>query len=307
HEWLTRPALKTGLGSISVETIANVALNRSKRAIAQALDEYVSEEINLRPYVQSAWNAVQEPVLLDEQYQMWTKTTPLSISMTPIQTVGNAIQAKIAIECMNDVTFGKEPSFRPNSVLPGLTLVDDVPDEFTMQFAAEVPFPEAERLAREAMTGQTFESGKNKVKIEDVRLWGSDDKVVVNTRLSGSINGDIYFIGKPEFNPADNSLEVKDLDFHVDTKNTLLRSASWLFKGPIRKKMAAAMTFPLAGNIGAVRSSAQQALTNYEIQPCILLNGTLDSIGGQQVRVTPAGIRADLYSKGKVGIDVKGL
>jgi hypothetical protein len=65
--------------------------------------------------------------------------------------------------------------------------------------------------------------------------------------------------------------------------------------------MAAAMTFPLAGNIGAVRSSAQQALTNYEIQPGILLNGTLDSIGVQQVRVTPAGIRADLYSKGKSG------
>ena len=151
HEWMTRPVLKTGLGSISVETIANVALNRSKRAIAQALDEYVSEEINLRPYIQSAWNAIQEPVLLDEQYQMWTKTTPVSISMTPIQTVGNAIQAKIAIECLNDVTFGKEPVFRPNSVLPGLTLVDDVPEEFMMQFAAEVPFSEAERLAREAM------------------------------------------------------------------------------------------------------------------------------------------------------------
>lgn len=307
HEWLARPVLKTGLGSISVETIANVALNRSKRAIAQALDEYVSEEINLRPYVQSAWNAIQDPVLLDEQYQMWTKTTPLSISMTPIQTVGNAIQAKIAIECMNDVTFGKEPGFRANTVLPELTLIDDVPDEFTMQFAAEVPFPEAERLARAAMAGQTFESGKKNVKIEDVRLWGSDDRVVVNTRLSGSFNGEIYFIGKPEFNAMDNSLEVKDLDFHVDTKNTLLRSASWLFKGPIRKKMAAAMTFPLAENIGAVRSSAQESLTNYEIQPGILLNGKLDSVGVQRVRVTPAGIRADLFSKGKVGVDVKGL
>lgn len=307
HEWMTRPVLKTGLGSISVETIANVALNRSKRAIAQALDEYVSEEINLRPYIQSAWNAIQEPVLLDEQYQMWTKTTPVSISMTPIQTVGNAIQAKIAIECLNDVTFGKEPVFRPNSVLPGLTLVDDVPEEFMMQFAAEVPFSEAERLAREAMAGQTFESGKKKVKIEDVRLWGSDDRVVVNTRLSGSFNGEIYFIGKPQFNAMDNAVEVKDLDFHVDTKNTLLRSASWLFKGPIRKKMAAAMTFPLAENIGAVRSSAQEALTNYEIQPGILLNGRLDSVGVQQVRVTPAGIRADLFSKGKVGVDVKGL
>jgi hypothetical protein len=290
-----------------VETIANAALNRSKRSLAQALDQYVAEEINLRPYVQSAWNAIQEPVLLDEQYRMWTKTTPVSISMTPIQTDGNAIQAKIAIQCMNDVTFGKEPAFRANSALPALTLVDDVPNEFMMQFAAEVPFPEAEQLARESMVGQVFESGSKKVKVEDVRLWGSNDKVVVNTRLSGSFNGEIYFIGKPEFNALDNTIEVRDLDFHVDTRNTLLRSASWLFKGTIKKKMASAMSFPLADNIGAVRSSAQEALTNYEIQPGIILNGLLDSVGVQQVRVTPAGIRTDLFSKGKVSVDVKGL
>jgi hypothetical protein len=307
HEWIARPVLKTGLGSISVETIANAALNRSKRSLAQALDQYVAEEINLRPYVQSAWNAIQEPVLLDEQYRMWTKTTPVSISMTPIQTDGNAIQAKIAIQCMNDVTFGKEPAFRANSALPALTLVDDVPNEFMMQFAAEVPFPEAEQLARESMVGQVFESGSKKVKVEDVRLWGSNDKVVVNTRLSGSFNGEIYFIGKPEFNALDNTIEVRDLDFHVDTRNTLLRSASWLFKGTIKKKMASAMSFPLADNIGAVRSSAQEALTNYEIQPGIILNGLLDSVGVQQVRVTPAGIRTDLFSKGKVSVDVKGL
>jgi hypothetical protein len=75
---------------------------------------------------------------------------------------------------------------------------------------------------------------------------------VVNTRLSGSFNGEIYFIGKPEFNALDNTIEVRDLDFHVDTRNTLLRSASWLFKGTIKKKMASAMSFPLADNIGAV-------------------------------------------------------
>jgi hypothetical protein len=71
--------------------------------------------------------------------------------------------------------------------------------------------------------------------------------------------------------------------------------------------MASAMSFPLADNIGAVRSSAQEALTNYEIQPGIILNGLLDSVGVQQVRVTPAGIRTDLFSKGKISVDVKGL
>lgn len=307
HEWLKKPVLKTGIGDISVETIANIALNRSKKTLSQALDQYVAQQINLRPYVQSAWNAIQAPILLDSSYQMWTKTTPTSIGMTPITTYGNSIRAKIAVECINDVTFGQKPSFRRDSYLPDLNLISDAPDDFMMQFATDVPFAEAERLAKNMMVGQVFESGKKKVKVEDILLWGNNDKIVVNTRLSGAFNGNIYFIGKPEFNAKKNMVEIKDLDYHVDTRNFLMRSASWLFQGPIKKKMASAMSFPLEENVKYIKTSAQESLTNYMIQPGVLLNGTLDSVSVQDVHVTPTGIRVDLFSKGKVSVDVKGL
>ncbi|MBL7828449.1 MAG: DUF4403 family protein [Saprospiraceae bacterium] len=307
HEWLKNPVLKTGIGDISVETIANMALNRSKKTLAQALDQYVAQQINLRPYVQAAWTAIQAPILLDSAYQMWTKTTPTSIGMTPITTYGNSIRAKIAVECINDVTFGQKPSFRRDSYLPNLNLITEAPDDFMMQFATDVPFAEAERLAKNMMVGQVFESGKKKVKVEDIMLWGNNDKVVVNTRLSGSFNGNIYFIGKPEFNAKRNLVEVKDLDYHLDTKSFLLRSASWLFQGPIKKKMASAMSFPLEENVNYIKTSAQSSLSNYVIQPGVILNGTIDSVSVQDVHVTPKGIRVDLFSKGKVNVDVKGL
>lgn len=306
HEWLSRPVLKTGIGDISVEAIANLILNRSKRSLSESLDAYVVQQIDIRPYVQEAWEAIQQPILLDETYRMWSKTTPLSIGITPITTYGNVLRCKIAIACLNDVSFGEKPFFRENSTLPGLQLLDEASDDFNMRFATDIPFAEAERLAKNMMVGQVFESGKKKVKVEDLRLWGSNDKVVVNTRLSGSFNGQIYFIGRPEFNPVKNQIEIKDLDFQVDTRNLLLRSASWIFQGTIKRKMVQSMTFPLEEQLTAVKSAVQTSLLNYTIQPGVTLYGILDTVAVQDTRVTPAGIRVNLFSTGKVNVDVSG-
>ena len=307
HEWIVSPYLKTGLGNLSVETLANLGLNRSKKTLSQTLDQYVKQQISLRPYVQEAWNALQEPVLLDSLYEMWVKTTPTGIAMTPITTYNNAIRAKIAVDCLNDVSFGKKPAFRENSTLPNLRLIEDAPDDYQVRIATDVPFPEAERLAKNMMVGQVFESGKKKVKVEDIQLWGSNDKVVVNSKLSGSFNGNIYFIGRPEFNAQKNQIEVKDLDFHVDTKSFLLRSASWIFQGTIKNQMKKAMTFPMEENIRELKASVQESLNYYEIQPGIVLTGTVDSVTVENTRVTPTSIRVNLFSKGKVNLDVKGL
>jgi len=307
HEWLRKPVLKTGIGDISVETIANLALNRSKRTLSKTLDQFVSQQISIRPYVQEAWEAIQQPMLIDETYRMWSKTTPLSIGLTPITTYNNALQTKIAVECLNDVSFGEKPSFRENSSLPSLKYLDEAPDDFQMRFATEIPFPEAERMAKNMMVGMVFESGKKKVKVEDIQLWGNNDRVVVNTKLSGAFNGQIYFIGRPQFNALKNQIEVKDLDYHMDTKSYLLRSASWIFQGPIKKMMAQSMTFPLESQITEMKTAVQQSLTNYQIHPGVMLHGILDSVAVQDTRVTPKGIQVNLISTGKVNVDVKGL
>lgn len=307
HEWLAKPKLKTGIGSINIETLANMALNRSKKTLSQSLDRMVSQQFTLKPYVQEVWTALQEPILLDSLYRMWVKTTPTGIAMTPITTYGDVIRAKIAVECLNDVTFGEKPWFRENSSLPNLRYIDEAPDEFQVRVATDVPFPEAERMAKNTMVGQVFESGKNKVKVEDIQLWGNNDRLVVNSKLSGSFNGNIYFIGRPEFNPQKNQIEVKDLDFHVDTRNLLHRTASWLFQGTIKNQMKKAMTFPLEEDFRELKASVQQSLDRYELSPGVLLTGTLDSVTVENTKITPTSIRVNLFSKGKVNVDVKGF
>lgn len=309
HEWLASPYLKTGLGNLNIESLANVALNRSKKELASTIDRIVSQQLNLRPYVQEVWSAIQQPTLLSEEYRMWVKTTPVSISITPINTDWNNIKAKIIIECLNDVSFGEKPLFRENTELPPLrVLADDAaPEEFQLRVAVDVPYPEAERMTKTMMVGQVMESGKKKVKVEDIQLWGNNDRLVVNAKLSGSFNGNIYFIAKPVFNPQKNQIEVQDLDFHVDTRNFLLKSASWLFSGPIKKRMKDNMTFPLTENVSAIRQEIQNTLNHYELQPGVTLSGKVDTLAVENTRLLPAGIQVTLFSKGSVTVDVKGL
>jgi hypothetical protein len=71
--------------------------------------------------------------------------------------------------------------------------------------------------------------------------------------------------------------------------------------------MMQSMVFPLESQITELKSSVQQTLYNYEIQPGVVLHGNLDSLAVLDTRVTPTGIRVDLISTGKVNVDVKGL
>ncbi|MEQ1747153.1 MAG: DUF4403 family protein [Saprospiraceae bacterium] len=307
HEWLSKPVLKTGLGDLNIESLANLMLNRSKTSLSQSLDRIVSQQFSLKPFVQTAWASLQDPVLLHEQYQMWIKTTPVAIGITPLLADGNNLRAKVSVECHNDVTFGEKPAFRANSSLPNLRKLDDAPDEFQMRIATDVPFAEAERLARASMIGQVFESGNKKVVVDDLKLWGNNDRLVANAKLSGSFNGNIFFIGKPVMNPEKNRIEVGDLDFHLETRNFLHKTAAWMFAGTIKKRMTESMNFPLDRNIAEVRTAVQEKLRRYEIKPGITLTGNVDSLTVDKTRVTPSGIRVELFSKGKVNMAVKGL
>jgi Domain of unknown function (DUF4403) len=307
HEWIKKPVLKTGIGDLGIESIANIVLNRSKQDLAKSIDKVVGEQLNLRPIMQSAWEAIQSPTLLSPEYQMWLKTTPISISMTSLTTTGNAIKSTIAVECYNDVSFGEKPAFRENSNLPDLKIINESADDFKLHFTTDVPFAEAEKMAKNSLIGQLIGEGKQQVRVEDIKLTGNDDKIVVNTQLSGAFNGKIYFIGKPVFNEKKNQIEFADLDYHIDTKSFLHRSASWLLKGILKNRMQKAMVFPLEENITALKKSVQTTLDRYEIQPGVVLTGKLNDVKVLGTSVSPTSILVNLSSEGKVNVSMNGL
>lgn len=306
YEWLSDPVLKTALGSVNIQPLANLMLAQSRTTLTQSLDRFISQQLSLRSYAQAAWEALQTPLLLDSAQQLWVKTTPISIGMTPLLAVGDELRAVITVECYSEAILGRRPNFRTNTNLPNLRLLSEVPNGFHLRLMAEVPFAEAERIARSMVVGQSFSSGKKQVTVQNLRLWGNGDRLVVNTRLTGAFNGDIYLIGKPIPNLNKNCIEVAELEFHAETRNLLHRTAAWLFSSAFRRRIGEALVFPLEEDFRAMRTSAQQVLEHYVIQPGIVLTGTVDTVAVERTLITPNGIRADLYSKGRLQINIRG-
>jgi len=145
------------------------------------------------------------------------------------------------------------------------------------------------------------------VTVQNLRLWGNGDRLVVNTTLKGFFNGDIYLIGKPVLNLSQNCIEVAELAFHAETRNFLHRTAAWLFSSTLEKRIGEALQFPLEENLRDLRNAAQQTPQRYEIRPGIVLSASIDTLAVERTLVTPVGLRADLYATGRVHLNLSGL
>ncbi len=307
HEWLKKPKLLTSVWDIPVESLANLVLNKSKGDLTASIDRLVREQMSLRPSVQAAWDALQTPSLLSEDYKMWVKTTPISLALTPLRSEDEVIKTNIGVEAISEVTVGTQPAFRPNSTLPAFRFSNFTKDDFAVQVRTDVPFGEAEALAQKMMVGQIFTEAGRTVKVEDIKLYGQNDKLVVETKLSGAFKGKIYFTGVPAFDSTSNSILMQDFDYELDTKSFLFKSASWLFSGAIRRMMEKSLAFPMAENMASLRTTIAQTLERYEVQPGITLTGALDDLRFERTFLTKGSIRLDMSARGRLNLEVKGL
>jgi hypothetical protein len=309
HTWTKAPVIKTGWGDITIQWIANLLVNRSKAEISGEIDKIFKESLNLKAMVAETWLTLQSPTLISPEYQMWMKVTPQSIATTPLYSNGEAIVAKIGLNCVADVTFGEKPSFRKNQDLPNLEVAEYINDDaFQMRVLTDITYEEAERLANLTMKGYVIEAtGGKKVTVEGIHLFGNGNELVVKTKLSGAFNGNIYFTGTPVYDTLTNAITLANFNYDLETRNFLHRTANWLFSGTIKKKMQESMSFPLEENIASLRTSVQGALSNFQITQGVMLRGQLKDVKVLDTKLMQNSIRVVLFCDGKVHVDVEGF
>lgn len=130
---------------------------------------------------------------------------------------------------------------------------------------------------------------------------------MVNLTLSGSYTGSIFLTGEPVFNPQRNRIEIEDLEYTLDSKNFLLRSAAWLAKGTLKKKLQENMDYLLDYNIQDAQKQMQEQLNGYQLAPGVTLNGQLDNFDLYNAYLTADGIRVAVAMYGNVAVLVDGL
>ena len=308
YEWLKRPKLKMAGISLPVGSIANLILSQSRTQITESIDTMVAENFKLRELVEDAWSKLFEPFLVSEDYNTWLIVNPQRIAMTEMLLSQDTISSTIVVQSAPEVKLGVlAPEKRPVQSLPLFQYSDLEAEDFEIHLRTAVTYEEAERLAKVQLVGETFEQGSRSVTIEDIELYGNGDNLVVNTKLSGSYDGEIYLTGRPVYNRRKNAIDIKDLKFTLETRNFLVKSAGWLLKSTIKKKIQENMDFLLDYNMTEMKAQFQEQLQDYKVTEGVVINGFLEEMNIENAYLAPEAMQVELVLRGNINVLVKGL
>lgn len=307
YEWIEKPKVRFVGISLPIGFIANLVLNNSRSTITKAIDDQVKQNLDLPVIIRDAWRQMHDPLLVSEEYNTWLTVNPVDIGMTPLSLQEDKITSTVVVSSKPRVKIGEKPEARPVSSLPGFRYLGETKEDFEINIQSEITYDEAERLGKMNLVGETFSSGKRSVTIQDLELYGQGNKLIISTKMVGSYNGEIYMQGKPVYNPNRNSIDLEDLEFTLGTRNFLYKSASWLLKSTIRKKVQENLDFLLDANLNDMKDQMAKQLEEYKITESISLKGELDDLGIQNAYLAPEGIKVFLTITGKLNVDVTGL
>jgi len=308
HEWIKEPKAQVLGFKIPVTSIAERVLINSSKKVTDAIDKQVNESFALKEYAAQAWNILQEPILVSEDYNSRFKFTPTGLAISPFKTKKDTIISTLFVQGNTQVGVGEKTNFTANTPLLPLQIKDfDKGGKFSMNLISEIPFEEAEKVALKNFKGEEYGFGKKKVIIEDIQLEKAGKNMLIRAKTKGDYKGWLNLKGIPAYNKKKNHIEIKDIEFSLDTKNFLMKSAKWLFNGLIVNKLEGSLVYPLEEDLAFIEAEIQKQLSDYKIQEGISLNGAVKKLEVKEAFLKDESIMLGVNLEGAVKILIKAI
>jgi hypothetical protein len=155
--------------------------------------------------------------------------------------------------------------------------------------------------------GQEFGSGSKKVKVQSTTIWHKDGKIVIALDLTGTVTGTIYLDGFPQYNAATKEIYFDKLEYVLDTKSRLMRTANWLAQGAVLNKMKESCRYSIQSNLDVAKQNMMVYLKNYSPMSGVFINGNMDDIQFQKIELTNQAMIAFIKVNGVINVSIDGL
>lgn len=308
YEWIKEPKAKILGFNVPVKSVAERVLDSSKKRVTDLIDQQVKENFALKAYAAQAWTLLQNPILISEEYNSRFKFTPTGLAIAPFQTEKDTIVSTLYVQGSTEVGVGDDIDFHKNTPLLPLQLKSfGRNDKVDIKLVSEIPFKEAEKVALKNFKGETYGFGKKKVVVEDIQLTKDGSVLLIRAKTKGDYTGWLSLKGTPAYNKKKNHIEIQDLEFSLDTKNFLLKSAKWLFNGLLINKLEGSLVYPLEEDLASIKSEIAKQITNYEIQEGVYLKGSIKDLKVNEAFLKESSIMVGVEVKGKVKILIEQL
>ncbi len=305
--WSESPNIVIAGKKVPITYIINPTLAIFKSKIAKMIDDAIDSSCDFKPMVLDTMEKISTPFLTNDAYEAWFKLVPVELYVTEAELKNSKITMDMGLKCTMQTMIGQEPknTFDKNKLI--LKPVTKIPDEFEVAVAAVSTYESASKVITKNFQGQEFGSGGKKVTVQKVDLWQNEGKLIIALDLLGSVSGTIYLSGYPQYNTVTKEIFFDKLDYVLNTKSVLLKSANWLAQGTVLRKIQENCRYSIQENMDEGKKNMSTYLNNYSPMKGVFINGTMSDFTFEKVELTNKAIIAFISTNGKMKIKIDGM
>lgn len=307
--WTQKPVLDYGKVKIPIASFIESVLKEQQNKFTTVIDQQIKSQFNLQPQLVMAWNQFSKPINVSQEYNTWLKISPQNTYMTPLQVFQDKIKTTVGIDLFSETFVGKMPlPTKDVTSIPNFVVKPDLQNIFNLQTTANISFDEATKIARQQFLNKEFplNSEKNKVKVDDIKVYGEKENIVIEVKTQGGVTGTAFIKGKPAYDVQGHKIVLTQTDFNLKTKNFFQKALTVLFEGKIRKMIEKDYGIPLLDIENSSKKSLMESF-NKEYYKGIRLQGNVIELKPTQFLISESYITVVIDTKAQLQMNISGL
>ncbi len=305
--WVVKPVLDFGRIRIPITGLVEKSLIDQQQKFSKTIDQQLATQLNFQQYAVMALNVFSNPFHISEEYKTWLKVTPISVHITPLKFYGNQINTNLGIDVYSETFTGNKPTSSPPVKNPAdFSFVPALTDKFLLQTTVNIPFTEATEIARTLFLNKEYDIRGSSVKIKDIKVYGVDDRVMIEAQTEGYVNGKAFISGIPVYDEAKKKIVLSSTKFNLRTANILQKTATLLFRGRIVKMIEDEYGIPTQELENSSKKSIEEAF-NKEYYKGLEINGKVFSLKPGRILMNPYGMTAVIDTNATLKLILNGI
>lgn len=306
-DWNESPTMTVFGKNMPITYLINPAISIFKSKLEHKIDEAIEKSMDFKPNVLSALEKICTPFQMSDTYESWLRIVPVEVYSTNAKLKNDSFLLEMGIKCNMETIVGKQPESKFNASKIVLKPVTKIPNQISANIAAISSYIDASKIMTKNFAGQEFGSGSKKVTVKNVSIWHKNGKMIIALDVLGSVDGTLYLNGIPQYNAQTKEIYFDKLDYVLDTKSRLMRTANWLAQGFVLRKMEESCRYSIQPNLEEGKKNMAAYLKNYSPMPGVFVNGKMDDIQFDKIQLTNQAIIAFIKINGTVNVSVNGL
>ena len=151
-----------------------------------------------------------------------------------------------------------------------------------------------------------FREGKSKVQITSLKVYGQEERIMIETATDGAVEGISFISGIPVYDETKRRIVLTDTKFKLKTKNILKKTATLVFQGKIVKMIQDEYGIPTAEIEDSSKKSIEEAF-NKEYFKGLKMQGKVFTLKPSKIIVSPSALTAIIDTEAELKLQVQGM